>query len=146
MMFYEMKNIIKKKCIPPLQPEFDLMNERYNDDTPFGIAQKLFVPRPFHPAVADSYIDDIVTTMLDKADWVARVQNVAPLAVYTVFRPVDTTNPLPRADSASKTNLHGEGTLDEAKVVIGWLINTKKSESSSQLRKPQIGPKTSAKS
>ena len=109
----------------PLQPEFDSMNEQYDNKTPFGTANKLFVPMPFHPAMADGYIDDIVTAMLDQADWVSRGQNAAPLAVHTVFRPVDDDDPLPRADAASKPKLKGEGTPDEAKTVLGWLINTR---------------------
>lgn len=57
--------------------------------------------------------------MLDQADWV-------PLAVHTVFRPIDTTDPLLRADAASKQKLRGGGTLDEAKIVLGWIINVQK--------------------
>ena len=54
----------------PLQPEFDTMNEQYDNDIPFVTANKLFVPMPFYPAMADGYIDDIVTVMLDQVDWV----------------------------------------------------------------------------
>ena len=114
-----------KEMYSPLQPEFDSMNKRYNNETPFGISHKLFVLMPFHPALADGYIDDIITEMLDKADWVARGKNAAPLAVHTIFRPVDTPDPLPRADAASKPKLRGKGTPDEAKIVLGWLINTR---------------------
>ena len=81
---------------------------------------------PFHPAVADSYIDDIVTAMLDMVDWASRGHNTAPLVVHTVLRPVNTTDPLPRAGTASKPKLRGKGTPDEAKIVRGWLINTRK--------------------
>ena len=110
----------------PLQPEFDTKNERYDSNTPFGQANKLFVPVPFHPAAADGYIDDIVTAMLDKANWVQKGQNAAPLAVHTVFRPIDDSDPLPRADAASIPKLKGEGTPDESKIVLGWLIDTRK--------------------
>ena len=71
----------------PLQPEFNTEGDRYDDITPFGIANKLFVPMPFHLAVADRYIDDIVTAMIEKYDWVRKGQHAAPLAVHTVFRP-----------------------------------------------------------
>lgn len=37
----------------PLQPEFDTMKEQYNNDIPFGTANKLFVPMPFHPVMAN---------------------------------------------------------------------------------------------
>ena len=56
----------------PLQPEFYTMNNQYNNNIPFVTANKLFVPMPFHPAMADGYIDDIATEMLDQADWVSR--------------------------------------------------------------------------
>ena len=39
-------------------------------------------------AIADGYIDDIITAMLDSHDWLQKGQNAAPLAVHTVFCPV----------------------------------------------------------
>jgi len=47
------------------------------------------------------------------------------LAVHTVFRPTDPNDPLPRADVTSIPKLDGEGTPDEVKTVLGWLLNTR---------------------
>ena len=109
----------------PLQSIFKQPLTRYPTNTPFGRARKLFVPVPFHWAVADGYIDDIITVILDHANWITKGQNAAPLAVHTVFRPTDPNDPLPRADVTSIPKLDGEGTPDEVKTVLGWLLNTR---------------------
>lgn len=57
-----------------LQPELCNKNEQYDNPAPFGTANKLFVATSFHPAVADGYINDIVTAMIDKVDWVLQGQ------------------------------------------------------------------------
>ena len=109
----------------PLQSQFKQPNIRYPNTAPFGVARQLFVPVPFHWAVADGYIDDIITVALDCASWVTKAQNAAPLAVHTIFRPTDNTDPLPRADATSIPKLDGEGTPDEIKTVLGWVLNTR---------------------
>ena len=104
-----------------LHPAFN----RYTDDTPYGEARELFIYVPFHMAMADGYIDDIITAMLDENDWVHRGQNAAPLAVHTLFRSVNTGEQLPRDDPASIRKLEGEGTPDEQKTLLGWEVNTR---------------------
>ena len=80
---------------------------------------------PFHYAKADGYIDDIITAVLDKENWVSKAQKAAPLATHTMFRPTDTRDPLPREEPLSRTKLEGEGTPDEIKGALGWIINTR---------------------
>ena len=121
------------------------MKEQSNDDIPFDKENKLFVPMPFHPAMADGYIDNIVISMLDQADWVSKGQNTAPVAIHTVFRPVNITNPLHSTDAASKPKLRGEGTLDEVKIVLSWQINTRQFRIFLPIKNPWIGPNISAK-
>ena len=96
----------------PLQENFD--PPPLPSNTPFKNARKLFVPVPFHPAVADGYIDDIITIMLAKDDWVMKGQNAAPLAVHTIFRPTSITDPIPRDDATSIRKLKAEGTPSES--------------------------------
>ena len=108
-----------------LQPEFNTKSDRYGDNTPFGTANKIFAPMPFHPVVVDGYLDDIVTAMIDKDDWVFKGKNTAPLAVHTIFRPVNTTDLLPCADAASIPKIKFRGTPDESKIVLGWQIDTR---------------------
>ena len=63
--------------------------------------------------------------MLDMDGWVQKGTNAAPLAVHTLFRPVDPSDPLPRDDPTSLRKLDGEGTPDERKIIIGWLVDTR---------------------
>ena len=44
----------------PLQPTFKEPHNRYDNNTPFGKARKLFVNVPFYWAIADGYIDDVI--------------------------------------------------------------------------------------
>ena len=110
----------------PLATNIDKPKTNHTNDTPFGSARKLYVPVPAIKAGTDGYIDDIVTVMLDIDDWVQRGVNAALLAVFTIFRPHTTTDPLPRSDATSIRKLKGEGTPDEKKIVLGWQINTRK--------------------
>ena len=90
-----------------------------------GIARPLFVDVPFRFAAADGYIDDIITAVLGIRDWVDRARNIAPLAVYTLFRPVEESDPLPRSNTVSERKLCGEGTPSEIKIVLGWKVDTR---------------------
>lgn len=94
-------------------------------DTKFGMVRPLIVNVPFHFAKADGYIDDIITVVLDTSNWVFNSPNTAPLAIFSLFRPTDKDNPLPRNDALNKTKMEGEGTPDEIKIVLGWKINTR---------------------
>ena len=105
-----------------------LVPPQLNSDTDpasFGRARKLIVDVPFFPAVADGYIDDIVTVFLGMGEWMKRGQNAALLAVHTLFRPVHEEETINRPNAAATNKLHGEGTPDELKIVLGWLLNTR---------------------
>ena len=101
-----------------LQNKFKQRNGYYSDENPFSKARLLFVPVPFLWAIAGGYIDDIITLIIDSKNWVFKGQNAAPLAVYTIFCPINVNNPLPRADATDIPKLDGEGTPD--KVKISW--------------------------
>ena len=109
----------------PIQEQLQDKDISYTSSTPFGTARPLFVNVPFHFATADGYIDDIITVVLDTADWLRRAINAAPLAIHTLFRPVDCRDPLPRAESVSERKLKGEGTPAEVKNVLGWKVDTR---------------------
>ena len=79
---------------------------------------------PFRNAAADGYIDDIITAMLDTNNCVQEGTNAALLAVHTLFRPTSDSDPLPRPDAASIRKLIEEGTPDEIKIILGWVVNT----------------------
>ena len=80
---------------------------------------------PFHYAKTDGYIDNVVTVVLDLGRWVKKAQNAAPLAVHSLFRPIDERDPLPRDDPVSRRKRRGEGTPSEEKLVLGWRINSR---------------------
>ena len=109
----------------PLQTQCETATSHHSPTTPFAEADPLMVSVPFHPAAADGYINDIITVMLDISDWVKRGQNAALLAIHTVFRPTQADDPIPRDDATSIRKLKGEGTPDEAKIVLGWIIDTR---------------------
>ena len=109
----------------PLCSKFEEPSNSYTPDAPFAKARKLFVPAPFYPAITDGYIDDIITAVLEMGQWLKRAQNAAPLAIHTVFRPTNPKDPLPRSDATSERKLKGEGTPDERKTILGWLVDTR---------------------
>ena len=109
----------------PLQKDMATQKEYNPKDTPFGVAAPLIVNVPFHFAKADGYIDDIITVVLNYSNWVWKALNAAPLAIYSLFRPTDKNDPLPRNDALSKTKMEGEGSPEEIKIVLGWKINTR---------------------
>jgi len=109
----------------PLKSTLAPPNESYPSDTMFGIARRLFVDVPFRHAAADGYIDDIITAMLDTGSWIQKGSNAALLAVHTLFRRTSDSDPLPRPDAASIRKLIGEGTPDEIKIIVGWVVNTR---------------------
>ena len=106
---------LKEKFDPPPTPS----------NTKVKKARKLFVPVPFHPAIADGYIDNIITIILAQDNWIIKGQNAAPLAAHTIFRPTSITNSIPRDDATSICKLKAEGTPSETQQIIGWKVDTK---------------------
>ena len=109
----------------PVHKHFQESSTKHTNTTKFGKARKLFVTVPYHPAIADGYIDDIITIMLGTKEWLAKGMHAAPLAVFAMFRPNSPTEPLPRDDPACIRKLKGEGAPDETKTVLGWIIDTR---------------------
>ena len=79
----------------PIRSELDDPTNTYTDDVPFTPARPLFVDVPFHFAMADGYIDYMITMVLDMKGWVEKALNAAPLVIHSLFRPTDTSDPLP---------------------------------------------------
>ena len=102
----------------PLRSRFSTSKTRYHKDTPYGKACPLFVNVPFYHAIADGYLDDIITAILDEDGWVKRGQSAAPLVGHTIFRTKE-GGELPRDDAVSTRKLDGEGKPDERKPVLG---------------------------
>ena len=47
---------------------FNYPKHRQTDNTPMGTAWKLMVHVPYHPEIADGYIDDVIIVMIDDED------------------------------------------------------------------------------
>ena len=67
--------------------------------------------------------------MLDMNSWVQKGANIAPLAVHTLFRFANPSDPLSRDDLTSLRKLDGDGIPDERKITLGWIVDTKLFES-----------------
>ena len=48
-----------------------------------------------------------------------------PLAIHTLFRPLDKLDPVPRDDPLSLRKLSAESPLEERKTVLGWIVDTR---------------------
>jgi hypothetical protein len=66
----------------------------------------------------DVYIDYNIVIIPDIGDNHLR-------AIRAISRPVDTSDDLPRVDIISDKKLKAEGTFEEIKTVLGWVINTR---------------------
>ena len=69
----------------PLKGQLDKPADTYDRKVLFAPARPLFVEMPFHYAMADGYIDDIITVVLEEEDWVSKTLNAAPLVIHSLF-------------------------------------------------------------
>ena len=74
---------------------------------------------------ADCYIDDITTTIVDIGDNYKRAAAAVLLAIATMGRPTDTSDPIPRIDLVSLSKLKAEAELEEIKILLGWKLDTR---------------------
>ena len=54
-----------------------------------------------------------------------RLQACILLAIHIFFRPLSTSEPLPREEAAAESKLVAEGGLEEEKTFLGWVYNTR---------------------
>lgn len=93
--------------------------------TPFGQANPPFIDIPWHEIHFDGYIDDVIAIALARAVNVRRSQEAVPLVIHATYRPICKHEQAGRKDPLSLRKLAGEGTPNERKVVLGWLIDTR---------------------
>lgn len=104
-----------------------LADPTFSDKTEaFAQAIVLLIDIPFREISYDGYIDDIIAIALARADNIRRSQEAVPLCVHGIFRPLHEQEPAKRNDPLSLRKLAGEGTPCEQKVVLGWLICTRR--------------------
>jgi hypothetical protein len=96
------------------------------DSVPFHPAKELSVTLPVNDTgLADIYIDDNIGVAPDIESNPRRVNRAIALAIHSVARPNDPSDPIPRNPIISRKKLLAEGKMDECKVVLGWMINTR---------------------
>ena len=99
---------------------------RLSDEIPLGQAVKLAVKFPREEiGKADIYLDDYAPIALDIGDNVDRVACAVPLAIHAVGRQLSADEPLPRDDLISLSKLAAEGRMEETKMLLGWIVNTR---------------------
>jgi len=95
-------------------------------EIPFKSVRPLAVHIPVNDlGKVDLYIDDNIYVMVNLKDNPLRIIQAIPSATHSIARPVDPNDDLPRVNIISSKKLKAEGTLEEIKTVLGWVINTR---------------------
>jgi hypothetical protein len=98
----------------------------FTREFPFAQSKELAVHLPINDLrKVDVFIDDNIAVTLDLGQNTTRVIRAIPLGIHSLSRPVDPMDDLPRIDIISEKKLQAEGTFEEVKVVLGWVINTR---------------------
>jgi hypothetical protein len=95
-------------------------------DVPFGLADELSTKLPPRNIISDNFIDDIFQAGVDIEDISERIKHSVPLALEAFFRPLHDKDATKRKGIISITKHLAEGTLAERKVVLGWMIDTRR--------------------
>ena len=120
------KNWNPKTLHSPLQP---LVPEREKNEDKSTFAQALplavSIEKQTFPK-ADIYIDDSTTVTVESEDNCLRAERAVLLAIEIVGRREDKNDPIPRNHLVSLSKLKAEAALEEKKVLLGWLLDTRK--------------------
>ena len=94
-------------------------------DGPLSPAQPIRIDITVNPkGKVDCYIDDHITVVLDKNNYVKRASYATPLGFHLMGRPIQAKEPLPRDELECSNKRIAEGAMAERKVYLGWLIDT----------------------
>ena len=120
-----LENWDPKELASPIQDKVPKA-EPDNDPTPFAQALPLAVDLDENDdGKADVYIDDITSVVVDIGNNIERGEAAVLLATHLIGRPFDTNDPLKRLDLVSITKLIAEARLEETKVLLGWVLDTR---------------------
>lgn len=98
-----------------------------NDDTPFAPAKQTIVSIPREDkGTCDVYLDDMVAAGPDLPGNARRLEAAIPLSIHTICRPIMKSEPIPRKAIISANKLKAEGALEETKLLLGWLLDTRR--------------------
>jgi hypothetical protein len=108
------------------------------DNIPFHESKELFVKLPVNDiGKVDIYIDDTIAITPDFPDNTDRMIAAVPLAIRSLARPLDPNDEIPRNDIISIKKFKAEARLEETKLVLGWILNTRSLQISLPLDKHQ---------
>ena len=97
------------------------------DDTEFGIAHFLAIKFKDRDCYADGYVDDLIKLVVEISNSIVeKARNSIALAIHILFRPRNQDDPIHRDDVLSLHKLLAERRLEEQKVFLGWLIDTRR--------------------
>jgi hypothetical protein len=106
--------------------DLDFPRQQEPDNIPFGQADELAVNLPPRKIVTDNFIDDLFQACLDEDDNAERIKQAVPLILETLFRPLNNLDDCPRDTIINLTKHQAEGCLEERKVTLGWLIDSRR--------------------
>jgi hypothetical protein len=112
-----------------LHSDFDIDSsdpEPLPNHVPFGNADPLLIDLPPRNIVTDNFIDDLFQAGVHIADNAARICHAAPLVLETIFRVSSPRDHAHRDTIINLTKHKAEGKLEERKIVLGWLIDTRR--------------------
>jgi len=97
------------------------------NDIPFASAQPTIVNIPTEDkGKCDVYLDDMVAVGPDLPGNARRLEAAIPLAIHTICRPIMQPEPIPRKAIISTNKLKAEGAIEERKLLLGWLFDTRR--------------------
>jgi hypothetical protein len=96
------------------------------ESIPFQPALPISVKVPVNDlGTVDIYINDTICVTPDFKDNTSRVGRAILLAIHSLARLLDPSNNLPQREIISFKKFAAEGQMEETKVVLGWLLNTR---------------------
>ena len=105
--------------IPPQSP--------LNEDIPYKQAEQLSVYiEPNDCGKSDIYLDDNIGIAPDLRDNVRRLSVIMPLVICLLGRPLHENEPIIRKWLLSLSKFSAEGQPEEIKIVLGWLLDTRR--------------------
>ena len=98
----------------------------YDKNRNFSKARPLAIKFDYQPIYIDGFVDDLITVVVTMDTLIERATNVVPLAIHSVFRPLDHKEPIHRDDILSERKMKGEGALSEVKQILGWTVDSRR--------------------
>lgn len=73
----------------------------------------------------DCYINDMITVCLMINENMQKAMNAIPLILDSLFRPINSNEPVARNPILRVAKLLAEGGMEETKTILGWIVDTR---------------------